>query len=95
MRYRNQLRDRLLALLIFIVGALCVIFPVLTQDLAVRLGIGRGADLVFYFAIIGGLYFLAVFDIRLREKEEQITKLARGLAIATAHQPEKSSFHQR
>lgn len=57
--------------------------PDSTRVAAGVLGIGRGADLVFYFAIAGGaIAFFAVF-VRLRSIEGQITELVRQMALAS------------
>lgn len=58
--------------------------PEWTALVARRLGIARGADLVFYCGILGGMVgFLAVY-VRLRRLESQITRLVRELALARA-----------
>lgn len=52
--------------------------------LARSLGIARGADLVFYLAILGAMVgFLAVY-IRLRRLESQLTRVVRELALVRA-----------
>jgi hypothetical protein len=66
----------------FAIGA-----PDSTRVAARALGIGRGADLVFYCAIVGGaIGFFAIF-VRLRALDEQITELVRRAAIAAPIHP--------
>lgn len=58
--------------------------PEWTAILAGFLGIARGADLVFYLAILGAMVgFLAVY-IRLRRLESQLTLVVRELALVRA-----------
>ena len=89
-RLRNQLRDRVIALGIFACVVVFVLFPDLTQSLAHIVGIGRGADLIFYFSVLGLLYLFIVFDIRMKEKERQITELTRAIALITACHDKKT-----
>jgi hypothetical protein len=66
-----------------IVGAIAIGAPDTTRVVARALGIGRGADLVFYCAIVGAaLGFFAIF-VRLRALDEQITVLVRLSALGS------------
>lgn len=61
--------------------------PDTTRVVAAALGIGRGADLVFYCAIVGAaIGFFAIF-VRLRALDEQITELVRHTALASPIRP--------
>ena len=67
--------------LLWIAAAVAIIRPSITSTIAHFLGIGRGADLVFYCAILGMLAgFFAVY-IRLKRLEGDITRLVRAIAI--------------
>lgn len=58
-----------------------ILFPEITVVAANLLGIQRGADLVFYLAILAGLAgFYAVFN-RLRHLDQALTVLTRRLAL--------------
>lgn len=69
----------------------CVMFPDVTQWFAGLLGVGRGADAVFYVSLVGLSYAYFRIYIRSRHTEQQITLLVRRLAIerARAEQSEK------
>lgn len=74
-----------------VMGAVCGIFfvwnPEVSNDLAELLGVGRGADMVFYSMIpIGAALFLGI-HIRLQTQHEMITELSRSVAIAAARRP--------
>ena len=70
--------------LLWIAAAVAIARPELTAAVARALGIGRGADLVLYFAILGMVFgFFAVY-VRLRRIESDLTKIVRELAIRGA-----------
>lgn len=58
-----------------------ILAPQSTVWLAGLLGIQRGADLVFYLAILGGLAGFYLVLARLRRMERDLTLLTRRLAL--------------
>lgn len=66
---------------LWIAAAVAILRPSITVAIAHFLGIGRGADLVFYCGILG--MFLGFFAIYMRIKrlESEITRLVRAMAI--------------
>lgn len=71
-----------------ILGSVCGIFfvwnPEFSNELAAALGVGRGADMIFYSAIpIAGAFILGVY-VRIQEQHEMITELVRNIAINDA-----------
>ena len=69
---------------LWVVAAVAILRPSITVAIAHFLGIGRGADLVFYCAILGMLFgFFAVY-VRIKRLESEITRLVRALAIRDA-----------
>jgi small membrane protein len=62
------------------VGA-AVLQPNLFQELARALGVGRGADAVFYLALVGLSYAFFKLYLKLRSLEQQITLLVRQMAL--------------
>jgi hypothetical protein len=77
------------------VGAVLVIFPELSTTIANAVGIGRGADLIFYVFMLIVFAAIANLHLRLRAHAEVATVLARELALATARQPEASGGDKR
>lgn len=72
--------------LLWIAAAVAIAKPELTATIARALGIGRGTDLVLYFAILFMIFgFFAVY-VRLRRIESEMTKVVRELAIRSADQ---------
>lgn len=77
-------------LLLWMSAGIAIARPELTVAGARAVGIARGADLVFYCAILAMFVgFFAVFA-RMRRLEGALTVLVRDLAIRAAHeQPER------
>lgn len=69
---------------IAIVGLMLVIFPQVASIVAQLVGVGRGTDLLLYFAIISGLFVAANLYFRSKRQEGQIVALTRALALTTA-----------
>ena len=64
-----------LGILVWSAAAIAIALPKLTILVAATLGIGRGADLVFYLAILGGVGVSFYFYQRSRQLENLITAL--------------------
>ncbi len=75
-------RAGLLNLLIWSVAAILITAPGMTIPIANRLGINRGADLIIYVAILGGIAVSFYFYQRFRRMENLITELVRRDAVA-------------
>jgi hypothetical protein len=80
-RLRTDFLDRLVYLVCAVIGIVLVIDPQLSSRLANLLGIGRGADLLFYLFIIASLFYAVATRSRLRRMELQITQLVRQNAL--------------
>lgn len=71
--------------------AIAVLNPGLTQKLANFLGVGRGADAVFYLGIVTLSYGFFRLYLRSRHVEQQLTLLVRRLAIEQRRAEERRS----
>jgi hypothetical protein len=69
---------------LWIAAGVFIARPEWTALAARRLGIARGADLVFYCGILGGMVGFLVVYLRMRRLESQLTQLVRELALARA-----------
>jgi len=79
-RFRNALLD-LLALALFAgLGIFFILFPDYTNVIAKKLGVGRGADLLFYSCILFFLFVILKLFSRLRRLEDNLTELVRQQA---------------
>ncbi len=74
-------------------AAVAILNPELTRVVAERLGIARGADLVFYFAILAMFIGFFIVYTRLRRIEQTLTRIVRRAAISEAleHREQESS----
>ncbi len=90
-RIRSDSFDRLVYLAGAAAGIVLVIDPQLSTRIANALGIGRGADLIFYLAIIMALFYGVASRSRTRRLERQITLLVRQQAIDRPYKAEDSA----
>ncbi|HLK26965.1 MAG TPA: DUF2304 domain-containing protein [Puia sp.] len=82
--FRSAVFDKILMAIIFCGGILFVILPDFTTKISSSLGVGRGADLLFYIAIISFSYLIMLLYSKIRRLENQIAELVRDQAIAGA-----------
>jgi hypothetical protein len=72
---------------LWLTAAVAIARPGITIVVANFLGIGRGADLVMYCAILAGIAgFFAVF-LRLRRLDHELTLVVRQLALLEVRRP--------
>lgn len=76
---------RVLVLLVLAAGVVVILAPGWLSALANLVGIGRGADLLFYSAIVAFLFYVVVDYKRSLETQRATTRLARELTLARAH----------
>jgi small membrane protein len=74
----------LIALAVFSCGVALLIFPNFAEQLAALLNVGRGADVIIYFAIVSGMFISANFYFRFKRDEQQVIALVRALALLSA-----------
>ena len=80
-RARSVFTDRLVYLVCAAVGIVLVIDPDFATRIANLLGIGRGADLLFYLFIIVSLFYSAAMNSEIKRLKRQMTTLVREIAI--------------
>jgi hypothetical protein len=68
----------------WLAAATFIAFPASTTTIARGLGIGRGADLILYLAILAGMGASLYFYVRFRRVELALTGLMRREALRTA-----------
>jgi hypothetical protein len=82
---RNRLPIHIMTVFLLIAaGAVAVIFPDVTQDAADLVGVGRGADLITYIAIVAVMFVLLHYYTKFVELQRQLTEVTRELAILRA-----------
>lgn len=85
-RVRTILFDRLILLSIFVIALVLIVYPEASTRLATLLGIGRGADLVFYLFILFVLFQFVRLAADRRAIQRDITEIVRITAIQNAQQ---------
>jgi hypothetical protein len=90
-RLRTTSTDRVAYLLLAVAGGALVLRPEWSNQVAHRLGIGRGADLLFYFFIVFCLFHFATTAATLRRLQRDLTTLASELARANPVAPAAAS----
>ncbi len=75
---------RLVVLLTLASGVVLVLWPGLLSWVAALVGIGRGADLLFYLAIVAGLIYVVNEYKRSVQLARANTQLAREIALTEA-----------
>ncbi|MHC4122213.1 MAG: DUF2304 family protein [Planctomycetota bacterium] len=80
---------RIFGILLFLILAFLVIFPDVSTDLAEKVGVGRGVDLVFYLSHLFLLFLIVVLWRRSTVLMADLTRLSRELAIKNAKEPQQ------
>lgn len=89
--FRSKLSDRLVGLLLLSVAWFSILLPEYTTRAANLLGVGRGADLIFYFFGVFTLFALIVLYTHVRTLSLQLTAMIRHQAIRDAVVPPGTS----
>ncbi|HQW44840.1 MAG: DUF2304 domain-containing protein [Chitinophagaceae bacterium] len=84
LRLKKSLFDLILLLLLFGAAVVFILFPESTNKLAHKLGVGRGADLVFYLSIIFFWFVILKLYSKIRKLEQTHTEIIRKEAIREA-----------
>ncbi len=79
-------REGTVWMVLCVTAAVATLWPELTGRVADVLGIGRGADLVFYCAVVVMMIGFWVTYMRLRYLRRELTLLVRHLAILQAEE---------
>ena len=80
-RWKKRVLDILLLTFLILAAVVFVMWPDLTQNLAKFLGVGRGADLVFYISILIFWFVVLKLYSRVRSLEQKLTETIRKNAI--------------
>ncbi len=87
---RNRTIYRFSLILIAVLGIFFVVNPDFTTQLAHKLNVGRGTDLLFYICAIAGFISLLMLYSRLRKIEAVQTQIIQNAAIENAVKTEGS-----
>lgn len=90
-RIRSKIMDRIIFLLLFFAGVFFIIYPEVTNSIAHAVGISRGADLIFYLALVFFFFAFLLLYSRNKELERKLNKLVGNDAIENATEPGAAS----
>jgi hypothetical protein len=82
--FRSAVLDKIVIAIIFSLGILFILLPDFTTKISSFFGVGRGADLLFYTAIIAFSYLIMLLYSKIRKLENQLAELIRNQAINSA-----------
>lgn len=97
-KFRKQeirLSEFLMWLIFWLAVAVAFVTPESLTKLANLLGIGRGADLVLYVAVIVVFYLMFRIFVRLEKIERDITKVVRSSSLSRAKRSEVEGSHDK
>ncbi len=80
-KFRRPALDKLFIGFLMTLGIFFVLDPEVTNQLAHFLGIGRGADLIFYLAILGFGYITLLLYSKIKKLEDQLTQIVRKQSL--------------
>jgi hypothetical protein len=84
LRLRNSVFDIIVLLLLIAMAVFFILSPDSANTLAHKLGVGRGADLVFYTSIMIFWFVILKLYARIRRLEQTITRIVRKDALDEA-----------
>jgi len=84
LRLRSTLLDVLLIFLFFSVGIFFTLFPDTTTVIANKVGVSRGADMIFYLSILFLFFLVLKLYSRIRRLEQRFTEKVRKESIEQA-----------
>jgi small membrane protein len=87
-RNRTRLIDRIFVLAFVLAGAVLVVFPELSDQMASLLSVGRGVDAVMYFMLVFLSYTCLQLYAKIRSQDARIVDLARFIALNNVKLPE-------
>jgi hypothetical protein len=83
-RLHNSILDILLLVLMVSAALVFTFFPGITNVIAHKLGVGRGADLVFYLSIVIFWFVIIKLYVRIRKLEKIVTDVVRKDTLSEA-----------
>ena len=81
MLMRSAVAELVLLIVLSGISVFFILFPNKTNMIANKLGVGRGADLLFYVCILLFLFFVLKLFSRIRRLEKKLTEIIRKDAI--------------
>lgn len=88
-KLRSALIDLVVLFAFSVIAVYFILFPEYSNVIAHKLGVGRGADLLFYVCILFFLFIIMKLFARIRRLEQSLTELVRNDAMKNVIVPKK------
>lgn len=88
---RGRVVASLFWVLLWLASLVAVLYPESTTKVAQAVGIGRGADLLLYLAVLASIVAFSVVSLRMRQLSREITVLTREVALLDAERKKDGS----
>jgi hypothetical protein len=75
-------------------GVMTTLFPDLATWIANRLGVGRGADLIFYIWMLVSVFMFLMIYVKLLALNRALTKIARHIALTQSDEGRSGQSYQ-
>ena len=85
---RNTITDIVVLAVLVGIAVTFILLPEWTNIIAHKLGVGRGADMVFYLCILLFCFIVLKLYARLRKLEQMVTELIRKEALRNSKKPD-------
>ena len=85
-RLKKRILDIVLLIALSGCALLLILWPDITTQIAQKLGVGRGADLVFYISILLFWFVILKLFARIRRLEQTLTEIIRQDSLKNAQQ---------
>jgi small membrane protein len=82
--------DKIAIVMILLSGIFFAFFPEMTNKLAHLMGIGRGADLIMYLAILGFAYMILILYSKVKTLEYHLVSIIRKQSLDEVKLSEKN-----
>ena len=86
-RLKKKLLDLVMLMIMIITAVVFILWPDFTTRIAQKVGVGRGADLIFYLSILIFWFVVLKLYARIRQLEKSFTQIIREDAITKASTP--------
>lgn len=83
-KLRSSYLDAILIILFLGTGVFFIFFPDTTTKIAHLLGVGRGADMIFYLSILFFGFLILKLYAKVRKLQQEVTSLVRKESIDKA-----------
>lgn len=94
MSMRSAVAELIFLIVLSGISVFFILFPNKTNTIAHKLGVGRGADLLFYVCILLFLFFVLKLFNRIRRLEKKLTEIIRKDAIDEATKMRQQSIKE-